>query len=196
MKLENTLTAIGGYHLAKNYQTIVSAPEYPRDIRFLHPGALMALAGERKISLAVNGLPAAKFDFARVMPNDLNHLITQTSGEFQNPQFLNDSFNAENISIIDSEIRGFDSEALQKINYVALDLDRYLKKSPQNLGLFLLTAQGYDPNSKTVTDPKAQRLILLTDLGVIVKANADASQNVFVESITKGQPLLMQKSVF
>ena len=57
------------------------------------------------------------------------------------------------------------------------------------LGLYLLKIQGYDPATKQLLDPKISRLVNLTNLGIIVKTNADNSQDVFVESIVTGQPI-------
>lgn len=138
------------YTLANSYATIVKTPHYPKEINFLHPGSLLTLTGEKKVSVIVRGFPAVKFTIARVLPGEINHLITQTRGDFQNPEFIHNSFNSSNISIISSKIETFDNSDPSKAQYLALDLTKYLNQQPFKLGLFLLKAEGYTPKDKTI----------------------------------------------
>ena len=140
----------------------------------------------------IRGVPAVKFDFARVLPDNINQLVTQTQGDFNNPYFINPTFNQQNISQISSDIQQFDTSDLTKQQYTALDISKYLSvdantSGPQ--GLFLLQATGWDVNNKTPLDVKASRLILITDLGMLVKDNNDGSHDVFIDSITQGTPV-------
>ncbi len=54
---------------------------------------------------------------------------------------------------------------------------------------FLLNAEGYDPATQALLGVTSNRLILITDLGLIAKDNFDGSHDVFVASITGGKPL-------
>lgn len=192
IKIDKGMKGFGEYSLSNDYATVVPVPELPKEISFLHKGSLLALSGEKKLSVLVRGVPAVKFDFARVLPNNVNQLITQTQGDFNNPYFINPSFNQQNISQIFTDIQQFDSSDLTKQQYTALDLSKYLTadtttSGPQ--GLFLLQATGWDVTNKTPLDVKASRLILITDLGMLVKDNIDGSHDVFVQSITQGAPV-------
>ncbi len=89
---------MGEFSLAEQYAAVVPAPAFPREISYLHKGAVLALVTEEKLSVVVRGLPGVKFTIARVLPDDINHLVTQTSGDFNNPYFTNYSFNQDNIS--------------------------------------------------------------------------------------------------
>ncbi len=106
---------------------------------------------------------------------------------------MNYSFNANNISVINSEIDNFDNSDQSKAQYMALDLAKYLKLQPFKLGLFLLKAQGWNEEEKTTTDPQNSRLILITDMDMLVKNNADGSHDIFVQSITNGTPVFDAK---
>ncbi len=190
VKIDKGTQAFGDFNLANEYAAVIKIPEYPKEIGFLHKGALLSLSGEKKLSVTVRGIPAVKFSIARVLPDDLNQLVTQTEGSFNNPQFLFQGFNRENISEIFSEIREFDATELAKQQYLALDLAKYLKSNPSgSLGLFLLQARGWDPQTKDYISVKANRLILITDLGLLVKDNHDGSHDVFVQSIAQGKPV-------
>lgn len=192
VKIDKGAQAFGNYILANDYATITKAPNYPKEIGFLHKGALLAFSGEKKLSVTIRGLPAVKFTIARVLPDDINQLVTQTEGSFSDPRFLNYSFNKENISEIFSEIRQFDATDLAKLQYTALDLEKYLSAKSNStgpLGLFLLQANGWDVEKKVPLNAETNRLILITDLGLLVKDNNDGSHDVFVQSITQGKPI-------
>lgn len=190
--VDKGMEGFGGYVFANNFTDIIKVPEYPKEIGFLHKGSLLSLSGERKLSITVRGLPAVKLTVARVLPDEVNQLVTQTSGNFSNPYFFNESFNKNNISEIFSEIRDFDTTQLSKAQYTALDLGKYLSSSTNPsgpLGLFLLQAKGWDKTKNEPISTEASRLILITDLGIVVKANRDQTQDVFIQSISQGKPV-------
>lgn len=192
VKIDKGMKGFGGFTLANDYDAVIPVPELPKEISFLHKGSLLALSGEKKLSVLVRGLPAVKFDFARVLPGNLNQLVTQTQGDFNNPFFLYPSFNEQNISQISTEIQPFDATDLSKQQYTALDLSKYLSSDANTSGpqgLFLLKATGWDVTNKTSLGVDASRLILITDLGMLVKDNNDGSHDVFVQSITQGIPV-------
>lgn len=190
IKIDKGMQAFGGYRLAKDYRAVVAVPALPQEIRFLHKGALLALTGDKMLSILTRGLPAVKFEIARVLPANVNQLITQTQGDFNNPYFINESFNEQNISTIASEIQQFDTSDPAKQQYTSLDLGHYLGESANGpRGLFLLKATGWDLQQQEELDVKARRLILITDLALIVKNNSDGTHDVFVQSISSGSPV-------
>lgn len=196
LKIDKGMRSSGDYVLANPYENVIKVPDYPKEISFLHKGALLALTGEKKLSVVVRGLPAVKFDFARVLPENVNQLITQSNGSFKNLEFINTSFNQQNISEIFSEIRPFNSSDAAKEEYTVLEIGKYLasQTNPSGpLGLFYLQARGWDVNKKTPLDTQTTRLILVTDLGLVVKDNSDGTHDVFVASFTKGEPVANAK---
>lgn len=189
IKIDKGIAGYGGFKLTRDYNKIVQAPIYPKEISFLHKGALLALGSEKKISVLVRGLPAAQFEIARILPDDINHLVTQSRGRFDNPRFFNSSFNQNNISKIFSEVRQFNNSDPAQVQYAALDLSKYLANAPQALGLFILTARDWDVANNIAGNIRSSRLVLITDMGIIVKDNTDESHDVFVQSITQGTPI-------
>lgn len=192
IKLKKGIQAFENFTLADDYTAIIEVPQYPKEISFLHPGSLLALSGEQKLSVLVRGLAAVKFQFARVLSTDVNQLVTQTAGDMGNPYFVNEHFNQQNISEIFSEVRQFNVSDLSKPNYTALDFSKYWlagKNATGPRGLFLLQAQAWDVENEESLDVKSTRLILMTDLSLIVKDNQDGSHWVFVQSITNGKAL-------
>ncbi|MFA6301786.1 MAG: alpha-2-macroglobulin [Legionella sp.] len=192
IKIDKGLKGFGDFNLSTEYTGVITVPELPKEISFLHKGSLLALSGEKKLSVLVRGLPAVRFDFARVLPDNVNQLVTQTHGDFNNPYFNNPSFNQQNISQIFTDTQEFDANDPSKQHYTALDVGKYLAQNSSGLGpkgLFLIQATGWDLQNKTALDVKSSRLILVTDLGLLVKDNKDGSHDVFVQSITQGVPV-------
>ncbi len=190
VELDKGTQGFGEFVLANKYKKVINAPEYPKEIGFLHKGSLLALSGEKKLSVVTRGVPAVKFEIARVLPDDVNQLVTQSEGRFNNPQFNNANFNQNNIAEIFSEIKNFNSDPTVE-QYTAIDLGKYLSAKantggPQ--GLFLLKATAWDEKNKVALDTQTSRLILITDLALITKDNSDGSHDVYVASITKGTP--------
>ncbi len=195
IKLEKGIHSFGDYLLADNYTSVVPIPDYPKEIDFLHKGALLALNSEKKLSVLVRGVPAVKFQIARVLPENVNQLITQTEGNFNNPRFINPSFNQDNISKIYAEIQTFNDDPAKE-QYTAIDLGKYLatKTNPTGpQGLFLLQAIAWDKEKNVPLEVKTSQLVLVTDLGLMVKDNSDGSHDLFIQSITKGTPIAKAK---
>ncbi|CDZ79213.1 hypothetical protein BN59_03531 [Legionella massiliensis] len=192
LKIDKGMRGFGDFVLSNDYTAIIKVPEFPKEIGFLHKGALLALGGEKKLSVLVRGLPAVKFNFARVLPENVNQLVTQTQGDFNNPYFINQSFNQQNIAEIFSEVQQFNASDLTQQQYTALDFAKYLSATANSggpQGLFLLQATGWDADKNEALDVNASRLVLITDLGLVVKDNNDGSHDVFVQSITQGTPV-------
>ncbi|MEP7296284.1 MAG: alpha-2-macroglobulin [Burkholderiales bacterium] len=217
--------SFGGYLMRRDAQRIVTVPPYPPELRILSQGALLPMSGEKKVAVLVRDLPGLRVELARVQPAQLQHLVSQTQGNFSNPDFIG-SFGADNMT--DRFERKIPLPALRrgKPHYEAIDLAEYLVKDgdrngEQRRGLFLLKVQGYDPKAdekKTApVDPNAppvaeaepesennepaaeenvdpskleeRRLVLVTDLGLLVKQSTDGSRDVFVQSIFSGEPV-------
>ncbi|MGH8412856.1 MAG: alpha-2-macroglobulin family protein, partial [Pseudomonas sp.] len=82
VRVPANLEAIGGY-LAKNpTASLVSMPAYPRTLQFLSDGALLSLTGEKRLGFMARGVPGAHVEIARLLPNQLQHLVDQSSGSF------------------------------------------------------------------------------------------------------------------
>ncbi len=192
IKIDKGTPSFGGFTLANDYKTILQVPTFPQEISFLHKGALLALGTEEKLSVLVRGIGAVKFEAARVLANDINHLVTQTSGNFSNPYFINYDFNQNNISEIFSQVQQFDATDPGKQQYTALDLNQFLTSQSNKgnpLGLFLLKAKAWNVEKDIPLGLETNRLILITDLGLIVKDNVNGTHDVFVQSLTSGLPV-------
>jgi uncharacterized protein YfaS (alpha-2-macroglobulin family) len=179
VRLNKGVQAFGGFPLNEDYNAVVAVPALPR---------------ERKLSIRSRGLNAIEYEIARVATTQINHLVSQTEGKFEHPHFRDsDLFDEENISRIALEQQGIALENKWKANYSAFDFSEHLRKPADGgseRGLFFVTARGWDSEKKKAIKAVADsRFILVTDIGILTKKNADGSHDVFLMSIKEGTPL-------
>jgi uncharacterized protein YfaS (alpha-2-macroglobulin family) len=190
VKVNKGMEAFGGYVLARDHEAVLHVPEMPRELGFMHNGSVLSLSGEKKLSVYARDLDAVRYDIGRVLPDQINHLMSQTSGDITNPEFTNYQFTEDNISEHFSEVQKLRRDYPGQSQYASFDFSRYLKTdAATNRGLFFLQAQSWDPVKQQGTGLFDKRLILVTDLGVLVKNNSDGTHDVFVQSIHDGRPV-------
>ncbi len=200
LKLAPGLTSVNKFVHASFYDTLVNTPSYPKGIDIAGEGSVLTYSGDHKLSVLSRGVSAMQFSVGRLLDHQIAHLVSQTNGDITNPRFTSWQFNAKNLSEFGSDIVRIQSRHPREANYSSLDLSRYLQKgnSPQKdnsqFGLFFVEIKEWDLQRKrTVYGATDSRLILVTDLGVIVKNNAhngtNSSHDVFVQSIASGKPV-------
>ena len=230
VQVEKGLRSFGGYILGKSQVSVVQVPKFPSELKIISQGALLAVSGEKKVAVLARDLPGMKIEIGRVLPGQLQHLVSQSGGEFANPSFY-ERFGPENL--IERFERKLPLPDLQpgRAHYEAIDLGEYLKgDGAERRGVFLLSVSGYDPKQEAKearlkeksarqpgeapvaaeeggeegdcgegcndgdgqVDPHSmtdKRLVLVTDLGILVKKSMDGSQDIFVQSIYTGKPV-------
>jgi uncharacterized repeat protein (TIGR01451 family) len=216
------IKSLGDFPLRNEFDAVSAVPPFEREVKLMYDGSLLALNGERKLSVSTRGVDEIEYRLARVNPGEINHLVSQSEGSFQSPIFsynFGESDLAETIVKRDSIAN---TDAAQR-NYSAFDFSDLVKDSGANegkLGLFILHVYGrktgagagyYQQNGDVLRDANVaqqnndqgekfrpedndallsdRRLILVTDLGLIVKDNADQTHDVFVQSIKTGEPV-------
>jgi uncharacterized protein YfaS (alpha-2-macroglobulin family) len=233
VEVDKGARGLGGFVLGEEYSAIVAVPEFPREIEIQGEGGVLALNGERKLSIKSRGVQTIEYEIARVPADQINHLVSQTRGQFQDPEFVNYRFGREDIARIATEKQSIRVKNKYKANYSAFDFSKHLRPaddggSPMQ-GLFFLRAREWKPPKKKADDDaqnntaaqaadaadpadaadsaqddpgdsggeegdddnpvSASRFILVTDIGMVVKENADGSRDVFLASIKTGLPI-------
>jgi uncharacterized protein YfaS (alpha-2-macroglobulin family) len=217
VQIERGMKSFGGYLLAKRAQAVLQVPPFPPQLNIMGQGSLLAMSGEKKVAVLVRDLPGLRMEMGRVLPAQLQHLISQSEGNFDKPQFFG-AFGMDNLAERFEKKIPLPRLKQGKAHYEALNLGDYLKKDGiDRRGIFLLKVQGYDPkrdqkapkveeptepdepdegegnrdgeSNENVAEREDFRLILVTDLGILVKRSLDGTQDVFVQSIATGQPV-------
>ncbi|MEE2025372.1 alpha-2-macroglobulin family protein [Alkalimonas mucilaginosa] len=186
------LQSTSDFTLANEYRAVVQAPAYPKEAHIVGEGALLTLSGEQRLHLLSRGLPGVRVRLHKLLPGELNHFISQTGGDISQPYFYNRSFNESNISSSFEHTFALAGSHARQANYLSLALAPYLAEA--GMGLFFIELSEYDP-----ARPERQgrqldkRVVLVSDLGVLVKHHADSSQHIFVMSVADGKPVVGAK---
>ena len=204
VRLEPRLKSFGGFLMPEPADALLSAPAYPRELRITHRGSLLALSGQRKLTLFARGIPAMRIQVGRLLPNQLQHLVTQTNEVYDQPQFRNWNFDENNLVERFTDVVKLPALDPRKPQYTTLDLGSYLNRDGAGRqGVFLLTVEAWDPVKSRVVQPDYRscdsdcdsatttdkRLVVITDLGMLVKRALDGSQDVFLQSVSNGDPV-------
>lgn len=222
VRVAKGLKTPGGYQLGAARQDIRLLKTFAPELTIMSQGSLLALSGERKLPILVRDLPGIRLEIGRLLPQQLQHLVTQTNGDFAHPQFYGGLQSDNLVDRFQKEIPL--SIPAGKAHYETVDFAEYLRSDvADRRGVFLLKVQGYDPKAKkkpeaaegeaaqaqpeeeqqeeqqsegegdpesgNPEDQKDQRLVLVTDLGIVAKKSLDGTRDVFVQSIANGQPV-------
>jgi alpha-2-macroglobulin len=188
----------GGYISAKPYTATIQVAPYRQTLTFLGQGALLPLEGERKVGFLVRDVDSVQVEVGRVLPNQLQHLAPRM-WDFSKPQLYGVEDTISERFVVTRDYAGHQPG---KPVYDSIDLGQYLLDKAQNKhGLFLLHIRSVvrreDSPENTPDDDggynqgglQDSRLVLVTDLGFIVKQSLDGSRDVFVQSIRSGEPV-------
>lgn len=203
IKIDAGLKSFGGYVLGDSVERVMQVPEFPRELSILHSGSLLSMSGEKTVSLFARNIPAVRVEIGRLLPRQLQHLVTQTSGSFGTPQFNNWAFESANITERFYEVIRLETGDPGKAQYESVDLGKYLDDNAgDRRGVFLFRVQAWNPDSNQPLNFTSEgwnqalgaqlsdaRLLVVTDLGLVVKRSVDGSQDVFVQSIATGAPI-------
>lgn len=187
VELDRAARFWGDYFLPDSYGTIFRVRQFPREIAILSEGSLLSLTGDRRLAMYSRGVQNVEFVVNRVRPDDINHLISQSNGDLNNFRFTNYRFNEQNLSVQYTESLRIAHANERELRHFSFDFSRYLNNIPdQNLrhGLFVFTVQDRDRNANP-----DKRLIMVTDLGFLVKTNTDGTRAIFVQSLATGDPV-------
>jgi uncharacterized protein YfaS (alpha-2-macroglobulin family) len=191
----------GGYLSGKPFVATVKVEPYKPALTFLGQGALLSLSGDRKVGFLVRDVDKVDVEIGRVLPNQLQHLAPQM-WDFSRPTLYGDL--EDKLVERFTTTRDYSGKQPGKPTYDSIDVGQYLQdKTESRHGLFLLhvrTARSprafVDEDTGRERAPRGAegaiedtRLILVTDLGFIVKRAKDGSRDVFVQSIRSGLPV-------
>ncbi len=220
------LKGVGGYELGAARDAILQVKAFAPELSIMSRGSLLALSGEKRLPILVRDLPGIHLEIARLLPQQLHMLASQSGGRFEEPEF-NPYFSPDHLS------ERFEKNIPLKLapgkpHYESIDFAEYLRNGAgERRGVFLVSVRGYDPAKGKPDDAasgwtrnrgyedydgeydddydeasshgdgqrvdpatmKDARLVLVTDIGFIIKKSLDGGRDVFVQSIRNGNPV-------
>ena len=190
----------GGYIAGKPYIATFKVQPYRQALTFLGQGALLSLTGDKKIGFLVRDVDKVELDIGKILPNQIHHLAPQMF-DFSRPYVYRDLEDklVERFTLT----RDYRGNPPGKPIYDSIELGQYLQdKTQTRRGLFLLHVRSSQtqPGSgeedfatyqygRRLPQIEDTRLVLVTDLGFIVKQAKDGTRDVFVQSIRTGEPV-------
>ena len=81
------VVSVGGFELSSEFSLQIAIPAFQKEAKIIGEGGVLALSGERKLSVKSRGYENLRFTLGRVPAGQINHLVSQTEGESQSPEF-------------------------------------------------------------------------------------------------------------
>ncbi len=186
--VEAGITSPAGYTLHDPASYIIQAPRQETALEIMQKGAILSRGGEKKLAVFSRGLNKISWKAERVRPEFINLLISQSYSSDMTELPDDSRIAAEDISEIIKDsyhVKFIDENEPQ---YSSIDLTK-VAGSGKN-GIFNLRLYGEIPGQANTSAVTANRFILFTDLGMIVKLNdSDGSRAVFVSSFSRNAPV-------
>ncbi|HZP65822.1 MAG TPA: alpha-2-macroglobulin, partial [Rudaea sp.] len=137
VKVDKGLRSFGGYVLGKATADVVQVPPYPKMLRFMADGALLSLSGDRRVSVVARNVPAMELEIARVLPDQLQHLVSFNHGSYAKPEIY--PIQPDNIAERFVQKVDFANADPGKAEFQGVDLGQYLGAgAAAKHGVFLL----------------------------------------------------------
>jgi uncharacterized protein YfaS (alpha-2-macroglobulin family) len=189
VRIRSGLSFNGGYRMKADFAAIKRTKPVPVTARFFQEGVLMSSRGGKSLTVISYGMDKIGFRVHRVIPDQVNDLITQSHGDLAAMSFYEyQDFNETNVSkIFEREFQLADAQPGEP-SYTTLDLSRYMEADldpRMRYGLFLVDAYRVDEEGQSKI---ARRLVMVSDLGFLVKRSMDGSRDVFVMEVKSGLP--------
>jgi uncharacterized protein YfaS (alpha-2-macroglobulin family) len=142
VQVDKGLRSFGGYVLGKNSANVIAVPDYPKLLRFMANGALLSLNGDKRIGVVGRNMTGMQVEIARVLPDQLQHLVTFNQGSYAKPEL--GSLSPDQITERFVQKVAFPKLGPGEAHYEGVDLGKYLDEHGKH-GVFLLRLSAYDP---------------------------------------------------
>lgn len=185
VEINKGLRSLGDFELANEYKSIVRIGPYPEEISVMSEGSILTLSGELKVPLQARNARTVEIKLNRIIPEQVNHLLSQMFNDIKGLELDYDFLNTTAESFTTKISLSYESaKATQFFSY---DLQNYLNKSGTSKGIFLLTATVVRQDD--TRGPTDKRLIMVTDLGLVVKETQSGTNEVFSQNFNTGLPV-------
>jgi uncharacterized protein YfaS (alpha-2-macroglobulin family) len=191
-KIDAGLRSANGFIQRSFFDRIIAAPQYPKEVIINGEGSVMTYSTDQRLAFTTRGLDSVLVSIGKVIDDDLYHLVSQSQGDISNPNFNSWSFGPENLAEFTTKKITMDNRSgkPQDPSYASVDLNALVSKQDGKVGLFFVEIKGWNKqNNREEYGINDKLLLLVTDLGVIVKTSNDQSQDIFVQSLKQGKPV-------
>jgi uncharacterized protein YfaS (alpha-2-macroglobulin family) len=170
------------------YSAVIRAPNFPKELNIGGNGGLLALNGDQKLSVQTRGISGNSVEVTQLFEEQIVHLVSQTNGNLEDASFKGWSFDENNIGEQHHETLWLANKDPAKASYAALSLAPLLKNLSADKGVFVVNVQGVNRDG-VANGPSDRRLLMVSDMALISKRDADNEHDVYVLSVSTGKPV-------
>ncbi len=189
---DKSLTSHSGLTLPSQRNFVLYATAFQPEISFLQNGNILSVEGSTKIALQTSQLTEIKWQAYKIRKPYMSFIA---DSYFANRDIYYDDYgydssytNYDELSEIVSGTIKIDGKGQANSELVYLNMQDLLAnfKTAETSGLIRLELTGMQDDKVVTTTEKS---FLLTDIGLLVKRNANGTRNVFAYSINNSKPL-------
>lgn len=178
--VDKGLPSTAGPETAQVRRFVLTVPSLGTEVDFLQPGNVLTLSGQKKLDIYATGLTSVAWRAERIRDPFLA-LAARESGFGSPPGDIDVMSDAVEGRI---EVR---KEQPGASSFPVLDLAPLLRGGKDTVhGLMRIELTGYKDGDAVAN---ASRLLLVTDMGLIVKQAGDGARTVFVQHLGTGKPV-------
>lgn len=179
VKVDEGLTAIGGYEMIKPYAQSVYVPRYQPQLKFLADGNILSVHSDKNLAIYSRGHKDFRVTVSQILPDQAHHYINQNNKDITNNRLPN--YALDPLVTRFKETIPVNNPDSKISSITSFELGKKLKEHGIKQGLFIVDLNGIE------------RLISVTDIGLIVKNSTNGEVDIFVASVEKGLPLANAK---
>lgn len=186
VSIEKGLKGLGDFELRNTYESVNYLEEFPRELKIMSKGAILSLSGDLKIPLLGRNNSNIEFKLYRVLPDQINHILSQMGNSVENP-YIDEMLKQQVSEKFESSLK-LNLKSQAETQYFSLDIQPFLNKSSSQRGVFLIEAHAKN-SVNDYSGPRDRRLVMVTDLGLLVKETVARNNEVFVQNFRTGSPV-------
>lgn len=186
ISLEKGIKGLGDFELRDTYESVNYLEEFPRELKIMSKGAILSLSGDLKIPLLGRNNSNINFRMYRVLPDQVNHILSQMGNSVENP-YIDEMLKQQVSEQFESSLK-LNLKSQAETQYFSLDIQPFLNKSSSQRGIFLIEAQAKN-SADDYSGPRDRRLVMVTDLGLLVKETVARNNEVYVQNFRTGNPV-------
>ena len=209
--IKNTLNSVSGKSLNDYYKERVTFRTLPQTVSIMQQGSLLSLKSQKMVTFESRGLNSLNVEVGRILPEQVQHIINFTNSSGLGEVSFKDRYTMDTSNFAEYKKAKLPLASNDRVmpSYATINLEEYLGAKP---GLYYVKADGLDNAGnkvykKTYYDDEyyydeyedeyysgssyveTSRFILVTDMYMITKQNKNKQVDVFVASISKGEPV-------
>ncbi|MDE7033590.1 MAG: hypothetical protein K2O68_01225, partial [Mucispirillum sp.] len=211
--IKNTLNSVSGKSFNNEYKERITFRSLPQTVSIMQQGSLLSLKSQKMVTFETRGLNALNVEVGRILPEQVQHIINFTNSSGLGDVTFKDRYTMDTSNFAEYKKAKLPLASNDRVmpSYAAINLEEYLGAKP---GLYYVKADGLDAAGKRIYKNtyydddyyydeyedeyygnsssnyiETSRFILVTDMYMIAKENKNNQVDVFVASISKGEPV-------